>query len=70
MIVWLVLVVSGFATGSESPRMMHVGNFTSYADCEQAATAHTMPVKAPNNPPQVTMLCIPANQLGSQPPPY
>ena len=66
MIVWLVLVL----TGLDSPRMMHVGNFTSFADCEKAAAAHTAPAKAPNNPPQVTMLCIPANAIGSQPPPY
>jgi len=70
MIVWLVLVLTGFSPGSDSPRMMHVGNFTSFADCEKAAAAHTAPAKAPNNPPQVTMLCIPANAIGSQPPPY
>jgi hypothetical protein len=29
MIIWLVLVVSGAVAGTESPRMMHVGNFTS-----------------------------------------
>ena len=70
MIVWLVLVLTGFSSGIDSPRMMHVGNFASFTECEKAAAAHTAPVKAPDNPPQVTMLCIPANALGSQPPPY
>jgi hypothetical protein len=35
MIVWLVLVLTGFSAGADSPRMMHVGNFTSFADCEK-----------------------------------
>jgi len=30
MIVWLVLVLTGFSPGSDSPRMMHVGNFASF----------------------------------------
>ena len=70
MIVWLVLVATGFAQGSDAPRMMHVGNYVSLDQCEKSAAAHTTPVKAPNNPPEITMLCIPANQLGSQAPPY
>ena len=70
MIIWLVLVVSGVVAGTESPRMMHVGNFTSYIDCQEAAKQHTVPIEAPKNPPQITMLSVPANRLGTQPPPY
>jgi len=44
MIFWLVLIVAGIS-GPYAPRMMHVGNFSSYADCEKFAAGYTTPVK-------------------------
>ena len=62
MIIWLVLVVSGAEAGTESPRMMHVENFTSYQSC-QATYRSRRGTKKPAT-------CVPANKLGTQPPPY
>ena len=73
MIFWLVLIVAGQVAGNENPhtpRIMHVGNYSSYAACEKSAAGYTTPVKLPNNPPQITMLCIQANETGrTQAPP-
>jgi hypothetical protein len=73
MIFWLVLIVAGQVAGNENPhtpRMMHVGSYSSYAACEKYAAGYTTPVKPSNNPPQITMLCIQANESGrTQPPP-
>jgi hypothetical protein len=39
VVFWLVLVVTGFATGNftndYTPVIMHVGNFSSYTDCQK-----------------------------------
>ena len=74
MIFCLVLIVAGMSGGNE-PNSHHskndaLGNFTSYADCEKFAAGCTTPVKSRNSPPQITMLCIQANQVGTQPPAY
>jgi hypothetical protein len=73
MIFWLVLIVAGQVTANENPhtpRIMHVGNYSSYAACEKYAAGYTTPVKPSNNPPQITLLCIQANEPGrTQPPP-
>jgi hypothetical protein len=73
MIFWLVLIVAGQVASNETPhslRIMHVGNYSSYAACEKYAAGYTTPVKPSNNPPQITLLCIQANEPGrTQPPP-
>jgi hypothetical protein len=69
MIFWLVLIVSGAVADPHSPRMMHVGNFSSYANCEKFAAEYITPVKASHTP-EITMLCIQSNELArTQPPP-
>jgi len=70
MTVWLVLMVlSGDGSDVE---MMHVGNFSSFQDCENIAKTSTTPVqpqqKGGIKTPFVTMMCIQANQTGTTPP--
>ena len=75
VVYWLVLI---FATNSNgaNPQAMHVGNFSSYTDCQNFGKSYTTPVapSLPSLPPTLTMLCIQANQaggpgVGTNPPP-
>ena len=72
-IFWLILVVTGYASGAgvnaNTPTIMHVGNFSSFTDCQKFGASFTVPVTAQNGAPQITMLCIQANESGTQPPP-
>jgi hypothetical protein len=72
-IVWLILIVTSSAGGHTA--VTHIGNFASMPDCEKHAKAFTMPVK-PGTPINVsdpsqliTMVCVSANEEGTNPPP-
>jgi hypothetical protein len=73
IVFWLVLIVTGTSGGNfynaYTPSVMHVGNFSSYTDCERFGKSFTTPVQNnQNSPPGITMLCIQANQSGTNPP--
>jgi hypothetical protein len=47
----------------------HIGNFSSYANCEKSAASYTTPVKPPSPDgqpinPAITMICVQANEAG------
>jgi hypothetical protein len=43
MVVWLVLAIAGPNSYNTAPAMIHVGNYTSYSDCQTAAKGATYP---------------------------
>ena len=70
---WAILCA--FVSANSPVTIMHVGTFTSLADCERFAGAFTVPVKPTAKQvepspvvPSFALVCIQANQVGTVPP--
>jgi hypothetical protein len=64
MIFWLILVVTAGPT-AQTTRMMHVGNFSTLAECQSAAKAAAFVGLAPTTR---NFVCVQANTQGISPP--
>jgi hypothetical protein len=66
MIFWAILCAF---VGTNGPvTMMHVGSFTSLADCEKYAGQFTVTTKPATSAPSFSLVCIQSNQIGTTPP--
>ena len=67
---WLFLIVTAF--NGANPTVLHIGNFSSLADCGHFAGLYTTPVLpkwvGQNGDVKITMICSYANQPGVSPP--
>ena len=70
---WAILCA--FISANAPVTMLHVGNFSSLADCERFAGAFTVPAKPVAKPdelspiaPSFAVVCIQASQVGTVPP--
>jgi hypothetical protein len=64
MIFWLILVITAGPT-AQTTRMMHVGNFSTLADCQSAAKSAAFVGLAPTTR---NFVCVQANTQGINPP--
>jgi hypothetical protein len=73
VVYWLMMIVINPSTTTLS--VTHVGNFSSYTDCDKFAVGYTTPVpgKWPPGvapaPPIIEMVCVQANEADVNPPP-
>jgi hypothetical protein len=64
MIFWLILVITAGPT-AQTTRMMHVGNFSTLAECQSAAKAAAFVGLGPTTR---NFVCVQANTQGINPP--
>ena len=64
MVFWLILVVTAGAN-AQIPKMMHVGNFSSLAECQSAAKAAAF---VGGGATTRNFVCVQANTQGINPP--
>ncbi len=75
MTFWLVLIALNGSGSNSTPALMHVGNYSSVADCDKAAKATTNapvgPITAlPSLGPTIGVwfMCVQASESGTTPP--
>ena len=70
VVYWLILIVTAF--DGNNPTVMHIGNFSSFTDCDKFAKSYTTPVSptwtGQNGNTKITMICSYANEGGTSPP--